>query len=47
MKRTSIISYSAAALAEDAPDIIRLAETEGLTAHAKAVAERGNDNAAS
>lgn len=47
MKRTSIISYSAAALAETAPDIIRLAETEGLTAHAKAVAERGNDNAAS
>lgn len=37
MKRTSIIYYSKKALKRDAPDIIRLAEIEGLTAHARAV----------
>ena len=37
MKRTSLISYSAKALAGVSEDVIRLAESEGLCAHAKAV----------
>jgi histidinol dehydrogenase len=37
VKSTSIIEYSDKQLAESADDIIRLAETEGLTAHAKSV----------
>jgi histidinol dehydrogenase len=37
IKSTSIIEYTAQQLAESADDIIRLAETEGLTAHAKSV----------
>jgi histidinol dehydrogenase len=37
IKSTSIIEYTAQQLAESAEDIIRLAETEGLTAHAKSV----------
>ncbi|MHC4075355.1 MAG: histidinol dehydrogenase [Planctomycetota bacterium] len=37
IKSTSIIEYSDKQLAESADDIIRLAETEGLTAHAKSV----------
>lgn len=37
MKRTSIISYTQPALAQASNDIIRLAETEGLQAHANAI----------
>ena len=37
MKRTSLISYSQEALAAVSDDIIRLAETEGLEAHANAI----------
>ena len=40
MKKTSIISYSAAALAQAADDIITLAEAEGLQAHANAIRKR-------
>lgn len=40
MKRSSIISYSREAFNNDAKDIIRLAEIEGLTAHARSVKER-------
>jgi len=37
IKKTSLIHYSQGALMEEAEDIIRLAEIEGLDAHAKAV----------
>ena len=37
MKKTSILYYTQNALKRDAPDIIRLAEIEGLSAHARAV----------
>ncbi|MBR3458031.1 MAG: histidinol dehydrogenase [Selenomonadaceae bacterium] len=37
MKRTSIISYTQPALADVSDDIIRLAESEGLEAHANAI----------
>ncbi len=37
VKRTSLIGYSPARLAADAGDIIRIAEAEGLEAHAQAV----------
>ncbi len=37
MKKTSIISYTPEALAAVSADIIRLAEAEGLTAHARAI----------
>ncbi len=37
VKKTSVIYYSKKALKRDASDIIRLAEIEGLTAHARAV----------
>ena len=37
MKKTSIVHYSEAAFRKEAKDIVRLAETEGLTAHANAV----------
>ena len=37
MKRTSIISYTQPALSDVSEDIIRLAETEGLQAHANAI----------
>jgi len=40
LKRTSIIHYSRAAFRREANDIIRLAETEGLGAHANAVRVR-------
>lgn len=40
MKRTSIISYTQSALQEVSEDIIRLAETEGLQAHANAIRMR-------
>lgn len=41
MKRTSIISYTEPALAAVKKDIIRLAEAEGLEAHANAIRMRG------
>ncbi len=37
VKKTSVIHYSKKALKRDAPDIIRLAEIEGLAGHARAV----------
>jgi len=40
VKRTSLISYSAARLAEDAPHLIALAEAEGLFGHAEAIRVR-------
>ena len=40
MKTTSIIAYTEQDLAAQADDIIRLAEAEGLAAHARAVRER-------
>ncbi len=40
MKKTSIIAYTQEALAEVSEDIIRLAEAEGLIAHANAVRVR-------
>ena len=42
MKRTSIISYTQPALMDVSEDIIRLAETEGLQAHANAIRIRKN-----
>ena len=43
MKRTSIISYTKDALHDVAADIIRLAEAEGLHAHANAVRLRSKE----
>ncbi|MFO8049124.1 MAG: histidinol dehydrogenase [Desulfosudaceae bacterium] len=40
MKKTSIVRYTAAALRREAADVICLAETEGLDAHAHAVRAR-------
>jgi histidinol dehydrogenase len=40
LKKSSIISYSAGALAADAEHIMRLAKLEGLSAHAHSVAVR-------
>lgn len=40
LKRTSIIHYSAEALRREAADIMRLAEVEGLGAHAKTIRRR-------
>lgn len=40
LKRTSVISYSAQALKRDGQSIVRLAELEGLTAHAASVGVR-------
>jgi histidinol dehydrogenase len=45
-KKTSLIQYSRAALADEARDVIRLAETEGLGAHANAVRIRFEPGAA-
>lgn len=42
IKKTSVISYSRAAFARDAGSIIRLAELEGLAAHAESVRIRLN-----
>lgn len=42
MKKTSIIAYTQEALAAVSGQIIKLAEAEGLTAHANAVKMRGN-----
>ncbi len=41
MKKTSIIAYTQEALADVSDDIIRLAEAEGLGAHANAIRVRG------
>lgn len=43
LKRTSVLSYSRAALDRDAPAIMRLAELEGLQAHAASVRVRIED----
>ena len=40
IKKTSLISYSHDAFKKEAGDIIRLAEIEGLSAHAKSVKVR-------
>lgn len=40
LKRSSVLSYSARAFAADAADVVRLAEIEGLTAHAQSVRVR-------
>jgi histidinol dehydrogenase len=40
VKRISVLEYTAEALAAQADDIIRLAEAEGLTAHARSVSIR-------
>lgn len=40
IKRTSVLAYSRKAMERDAPAIIRLAELEGLTAHAASVRVR-------
>ncbi len=40
LKRSSIIAYSKEAFLRDASDVIRLAETEGLTAHALSIKVR-------
>jgi histidinol dehydrogenase len=42
-KRISVISYSSEALQRDAADIVRLAELEGLEAHARSVRVRLED----
>ena len=39
-EKTSIISYTGAALAEVADDVIAMAEAEGLRAHANAIRKR-------
>ena len=41
MKKTSVISYTHKALSEASQDIVKLAEAEGLTAHANAIRVRG------
>lgn len=43
MKRTSIISYTQPALMDVGDDVIRLAEAEGLQAHANAIRVRGKN----
>lgn len=43
MKKTSLLSYSAAGLLTEGQAIVKLAQTEGLTAHARAVAVRLED----
>jgi len=40
IKKTSLIHYSKAAFKREAPDIVRLAEIEGLDAHANAIKVR-------
>jgi histidinol dehydrogenase len=40
LKRTNVVSYQIRALTADAPHVVRLAETEGLAAHARAVLVR-------
>ena len=45
LKRTSIISYTRKDLLNVSEDIMRLANVEGLTAHAQAINVRKNPNA--
>jgi histidinol dehydrogenase len=40
MKRTSVIHYTEAAFRREAADILRLAEVEGLGAHANTIRRR-------
>ena len=40
VKRTSLLRYDEAALRAQAPDIVRLADVEGLHAHGRAVTAR-------
>jgi histidinol dehydrogenase len=40
LRAMSVVEYDRQALAADAPDIYRMAETEGLTAHAESVRKR-------
>ena len=40
LRRSSVISFTRAGLAEMAGDVLRLAEVEGLTAHAESVRVR-------
>jgi histidinol dehydrogenase len=42
LRRSSVLSFTKEGLAEMAPDVLRLAEVEGLTAHAASVSARGN-----
>jgi len=44
IKKTSVIHYSEAAFKKEAADIVRLANTEGLTAHANAVKIRSTSD---
>ena len=44
MKTTSVIAYAPADLTPLAADIVRLAEAEGLSAHARAISIRRNDH---
>ena len=37
LKRTSVVAYSREAMKRDAPSIVKLAELEGLEAHAASV----------
>jgi histidinol dehydrogenase len=39
-KKTSVIHYNRAAFENEAADIVRLAQVEGLTAHARAIEVR-------
>jgi histidinol dehydrogenase len=43
LRSSSVIQYSADALNNIAPDIIRMAQVEGLTAHQASVSIRMND----
>lgn len=40
LKHSSVISYSQEAFKKDSDDVIRLAEIEGLTAHAQSIRVR-------
>jgi len=40
LRSMSVVAYDRAALEADAPDLYRMAETEGLTAHAESVRKR-------
>jgi len=45
LKRMNVVSYQIQSLITDAPHVVRLAEKEGLTAHAAAVMERLKEEA--
>ncbi len=44
LRRSSVLSFTKEGLAALARDVLRLAEVEGLTAHAASVAVRGTGN---